>query len=155
MSLRPTISPIRHCFCWVAHSKQLLALYRQLRQQPVAGRLTARAALSLALCLQTQQTSHFSHGRDTFARRQHANAWAQHVHFNVGARDATSRQICCTAAILDAESQKAAPKAAQQKQLTMDYTALVASVAELKATWIPAKVEQVRPLEVFQKTMAS
>lgn len=30
-----------------------------------------------------------------------------------------------------------------EKQLTMDYTALVASVQELKEKWIPAKVEQV------------
>ena len=153
--MRPAISPIRHCFCCVVHSRQLLALCRQSRQQPVAGRLTARAALFAAFCLQNQQTSQYSHGRNTFARRQHANAWTQRVQYSVGPRGATSRYTCCTAAILDAESQKAAPKAAHQKQLTMDYTALVASVAELKATWIPAKMEQVYPLQSCQNAMTS
>lgn len=37
----------------------------------------------------------------------------------------------------------------QEKQLTMDYTALMASVHELKSKWIPAKIEQVSFVSFF------
>ena len=55
------------------------------------------------------------------------------------------RHVCQAASILDVRSDAHKQNNASEvhKQLTMDYTALVASTQELKAYWIPAKVAQV------------
>ena len=60
-----------------------------------------------------------------------------------------SRHVCQATSLLDAkpEADKQTPAPAAHgdvhKQLTMDYTALVASTQELKTYWTPAKVAQV------------
>lgn len=60
-----------------------------------------------------------------------------------------SRHVCQAASLLDVKAvahNGKVPLGAHvgvQKQLTMDYTALVASTQELKTCWIPAKVAQV------------
>lgn len=57
-----------------------------------------------------------------------------------------SRPVCQAASLLDVKSvaNKESPTHGEvHKQLTMDYTALVASTQELKTYWIPAKVAQV------------
>ena len=60
-----------------------------------------------------------------------------------------SRHVCQATPLLDAKLEADKPKLAPgahgevHKQLTMDYTALVASTQELKTYWTPAKVAQV------------
>ena len=60
------------------------------------------------------------------------------------------QHICQGAALLTHKSQPSPSATVRDadanvhKQLTMDYTALVASIQELKQNWIPAKAEQVQ-----------
>ena len=56
------------------------------------------------------------------------------------------RAVAGIATHTPANAQQAAP---QERQLTMDYTALVASVQQITNDWIPAKVEQVSLLSAL------
>lgn len=147
MSWRLQTAPCASCFRRAAQSQHVLHfVHRQLRL-PIAGCLTARSVSLLASHTQVQRVvkdEHRSRGLPAFPRCQ-LSAWAGLVRDSHGACLAASRRVCQATALLDVSQQQNASKKAQPRQLTMDYTALVASVAELTASWIPAKVEQVVP----------
>lgn len=136
------------CFRRVACTISDFALYRrQLRTLSVAR-------VSSAIAPSCQHVNYLRHKRSTvnhayrlLRKRQLTCAWARDLTFSRQLQTSICRQICHTSALLDAEPQQQhAPVKARNAQLTMDYTALVASVQALNSQWIPAKVEQVTDL---------
>ena len=74
--------------------------------------------------------------------RQHSRSRWQHVRSASCLQQFKSDLQTCRA-LASVTTSGAQHTPLPEKQLTMDYTALVASVQELKDKWIPAKVEQV------------
>ena len=135
MSWRSSVSPAS-AFC------RRLVVGHSTRPVPCALRCIGHRTCSRTLCSR--------HSFETYSTYCNSDT-QKHRHLQL-----TSRQNVRSAAyfhqlksaLCSAIAEPATPSAQHaaapdKKQLTMDYTALVASVQELKDNWIPAKVEQV------------
>ncbi len=122
---------------------------RQLRSLSAAPAFSA-SPVSLQLLCSRHTSNTLYHANVPSRKCQPACTWFRDLANRKQPRTSICRQICHTTALFDAEPQQQQqkqdePKKARQK-LTMDYTALVVSIQELKSRWIPAKVEQVTQL---------
>ena len=119
----------------------------------------------LLLRIPTHRTAKHTHepigqrtSRALYCGKTVCRGWSpQHTYLNTSELSTSTlwlpclrRHVCQAASLMDVKSEAhngCTPTNARgevQKQLTMDYTALVASTQELKSYWIPAKVAQVQ-----------
>ena len=147
MYWRLSLTPVA-CFCRVACISSDFALYRrQLRTLSVTRASSTIVPSYQQLSHLRHKSSTVNHAHKVLRKRQLACAWARDLTVRKQLQTSICRQICHTSALLDAEPQQQnAPVKARHAQLTLDYTALVATVQELNSQWIPAKVEQVTDL---------
>ena len=146
MYWRLSTTPVS-CLYRVTRSEIAVGLCRQqLRGLSAAPALPA-SPISLQLLCPRHRSNTVYHANVPSRNCQPACTWIRDLVYRKQLRTSICRQICHTTAPLDAEpqQQQKEPKKARQK-LTMDYTALVVSIQELKLRWIPAKVEQVTQL---------
>ena len=151
MYWRLSITPVT-CLCSVARTDNVFGSFRrQLRSSSSAVVAYTLPITSVFPQSTYHTTSKFSHVHRCSRRWQHACVWTRDLAYRVQSETSALRQICHSAALFDATTQKQQqeqqqqpkPKQVQHRQLTMDYTATVVSILELKAQWIPAKIEQV------------
>ena len=144
------LSTTKVCVGRLIQSTQFFGLFGRQLRPTVAGCSALPPCSSPALRSQSRKFIKPACSRPLIQPR--TAAFSQHVQTGLRSPAATKHAChaavrhtasCYAAAVRDAAPQTTGPKTLQQRQLTMDYTALVASVAELKTNWIPAKVEQV------------
>ena len=151
MYWRLSCQPVGRLFCFVGQDRLLRRFPSFQRQaQSLAARLDGEVVLVGSTATRkypgsTHLTSLGVHGR----RAQHGQHAPVHLSTCVLWPRPLRRHICRIASQLVSDlgphSLRAVedPGSKVQKQLTMDYTALVASIRELTSHWIPAKIEQV------------
>ena len=147
------LSTTRVCVGGSTQSKQIFGFFRRQLQQPVAGCSSIPACSSLASQSQAWKFIKPPYSRKSLLFRPRTAALPQHLETGLRSPAAAAKHACnaavCQTALCHATTvrgvapQTTVPRSVLQRQLTMDYTALVASIAETKASWIPAKVEQV------------
>lgn len=102
---------------------------------------------SYCACDESYARQACSPGRRIHANAGHAQHYTYRHHGTATLRTACFQQLKTglrtSSVVADNVTSTASHTPSQEKQLTMDYTALVASVHELKTKWIPAKIEQV------------
>ena len=145
MYWRLSTEPIS-CLYRVARSEIAVGFCRrQLRSLSAAPAFPA-LPVSLKFLCPRHRSNTLHHAHVPSPNCQPACTWSRDLAYRKQPRTSICRQICHTSALFDAEPQQQQqqdePKKARQK-LTLDYTALVVSIQELKTRWIPAKVEQV------------
>ena len=147
MYWRLSTTPIS-CLYRVARSEIAVgSCRRQLRSLSAAPAFPA-SPISVQLLCSRHRSSTLHHANIPSRKCQRACTWSRDLAYRKQPRTSICRQICHTTALLDVEPQQQhdEPQTARHTKLTMDYTALVVSIQELKTRWIPAKVEQVTQL---------
>ncbi len=146
MYWRLSTTPIT-CLYRVARSEIAVGFCRRQLRSLSASPAFPASLVSLYLLCSRHRSSTLHHANVPSRKCQPACTWSRDLAYRKQPRTSICRQICHTTALFDAEPQQQQdePKKARQK-LTMDYTALVVSIQELKTRWIPAKVEQVTQL---------
>ena len=146
MYWRLSTTPIS-CLYRVARSEIAVGFCRrQLRSLSAAPAFPA-SPVSLQLLCSRHRSSTLHHANFSSRKCQPACTWSRDLAYRKQPRTSICRQICHTTALFDAEPQQQQDEPTKARQtLTMDYTALVVSIQELKSRWIPAKVEQVTQL---------
>lgn len=146
MHWRLSTTPIA-CLYRVARSGIAVGFCRRQLRSLSASPAFSASPVPLQLLCSRHRSSTLHHANVPSRDCQPACTWSHDLPYRKQPRTSICRKICHATALFDAEPQQQQdePKKPQQK-LTMDYTALVVSIQELKTRWIPAKIEQVTQL---------
>lgn len=151
MSLRLFCQPLT-CLCYVAGGRRPLLPFRRHLQSSAHEHGACGSRANGPITQGTRRGQHCSNLEHREWRPQPAYLSTYKLAGGALRLRCDSRHVCQATALLDADAkadkQNLAPSAHEEvhKQLTMDYTALVASTQELKTYWTPAKVAQVSDL---------
>lgn len=151
MSLRLFCKPLT-CLCYVAGGHRPLLPFRRHLQLSAHEHGAYGNRANGPVIHGTRRTQHYSNLEHRKWRPQPAYLSTNKLAGSTLRLQHDTRHVCQATVLLDAkpqsDKQNCAPSEHKEvhKQLTMDYTALVASTQELKTYWTPAKVAQVSDL---------
>lgn len=154
------------CLCCVAGRdrplRRIVAFRRYLQTPAVQKHGDHVSSFNGLIHQQPFRTLRTSSPESRWSQAQHACPCSRSVLTGLIWSRSIGQHVCHSAALLTDKSQSRPSTTISDadvkvhKQLTMDYTALVTSIQELKAHWIPAKAEQVNliPQQEFWQTLA-